>query len=37
VGFNPFRARAKRSTDIVLVLAAFAVVIGLLLWAVFGG
>jgi hypothetical protein len=36
VGFNPFRARTKRGSDIVLVVAAFAVVIVLLLWALLG-
>jgi hypothetical protein len=36
VGFNPFRARAKRSSDLLLVAAAFVVVIALLLWALFG-
>jgi hypothetical protein len=36
VGFNPFRARTKRGSDIVLVAAAFAVVIVLLLWALLG-
>lgn len=36
MGFNPFRARAKRRTDLVFVVAAFAVVIGLVVWAVRG-
>jgi hypothetical protein len=36
VGFNPFRARAKRSTDLVVVAAAFVVIAALVLWAVFG-
>jgi hypothetical protein len=37
VGFNPFRTRTHRSSDIVFVAAAFAVVLALVLWAVFGG
>jgi hypothetical protein len=36
VGFNPFRARAKRSTDLIVVAAAFVVIAALVLWAVFG-
>jgi len=36
VGLNPFRARAKRSSDIVLVAVAFLVVAALVLWAIFG-
>jgi hypothetical protein len=36
VGFNPFRARAKRGTDLVVVVAAFVVIAALVLWAVFG-
>jgi preprotein translocase subunit SecE len=37
VGFNPFREQTKRRSDIVLVVAAFAVVIALVLWAMLGG
>lgn len=36
VGFNPFRARAKRGTDLIVVAAAFVVIVALVLWAVFG-
>jgi hypothetical protein len=36
VGFNPFRQRVERRTDIVLVVAAFVVVIALVLWGLFG-
>jgi hypothetical protein len=36
MGLNPFRAQAKRSTDIVVVAVALAVVALLVLWAVFG-
>jgi hypothetical protein len=36
VGFNPFRARAKRSTDLLVVAAAFVVIAALVLWAVLG-
>ncbi|HXY95269.1 MAG TPA: hypothetical protein VEP49_22615 [Acidimicrobiia bacterium] len=36
VGLNPFRAHAKRSTDVVIVAVALAVVVALVLWAVFG-
>jgi hypothetical protein len=32
VGFNPFRQQAKRRSDIVLVVAAFAVIALLLVW-----
>ncbi len=33
VGFNPFRQQRKRSSDYVMVAAAFLVVTVLLLWA----
>jgi hypothetical protein len=36
VGFNPFREQVKHRSDILLVAAAFVVVIALVLWAVFG-
>jgi hypothetical protein len=35
VGFNPFRQQRRRSTDYVMVAAAFAVVAVLLVWAAF--
>jgi hypothetical protein len=35
VGFNPFRQQRRRSTDYVMVAAAFAVVAILLIWAVY--
>jgi hypothetical protein len=35
VGFNPFRKQARRGSDIVLLVLAFAVVAALLLWAAF--
>jgi hypothetical protein len=34
VGFNPFRNQVRRSSDIVIVVAALAVVAALLVWAV---
>jgi len=34
VGFNPFRKHVRRSSDIVIVVAALAVVAALLVWAV---
>ena len=33
MGFNPFRQQKRRTSDYVLVAAAFAVVAVLLLWA----
>jgi hypothetical protein len=36
MGFNPFRERVERRTDILLVAAALVVVIALVLWALFG-
>jgi hypothetical protein len=36
VGYNPYRKRVKRSSDLLLVLAAFAVILGIIAWAVFG-
>jgi hypothetical protein len=36
VGFNPFRARAQRGTDLLIVAVAFVVIAALVLWAVFG-
>ena len=36
VGFNPFRAQRRRSSDYVLVAAALAVTFALVLWAAFG-
>jgi hypothetical protein len=35
VGFNPFRQQRRRSTDYVMVAAAFAVVAVLLTWALY--
>jgi hypothetical protein len=35
VGYNPFRKRVSRGTDIVVVGAALVVIIGLLVWALF--
>ena len=37
MGFNPFRSRVNRRTDIVIVIAAAVVILALVLWAVFGG
>jgi hypothetical protein len=34
VGFNPFRKQARRSSDILVLVAALAIVAALLLWAV---
>ena len=36
MGFNPFRQQRRRTSDYVLLAAAFAVVAVLLAWAVFG-
>ena len=36
MGLNPFRAQAKRGTDLVIVVVALAVIAALVLWAVFG-
>jgi len=36
VGYNPFRTRVKRRSDLLLVVAALVVVAGLVAWAVFG-
>jgi hypothetical protein len=37
MGYNPFRARVKRQSDIVLVAAALLVVAALVAWALFAG
>jgi hypothetical protein len=34
VGFNPFRKQGRRSSDIVILVAALAVVAALLVWTV---
>lgn len=34
MGLNPFRQQKRRASDYVFVVAAFAVVLALLLWAV---
>jgi hypothetical protein len=36
VGFNPYRQRVRRSSDIAIVVAALVVVTLLVLWAAFG-
>jgi hypothetical protein len=36
VGFNPFRSRVNRRTDIVVVIVAFVVIAALVVWAFFG-
>jgi hypothetical protein len=36
MGLNPFRARAKRGTDVVIVAIALVVVAALVYWAMFG-
>jgi hypothetical protein len=36
VGFNPFRERVERRTDVIVVAAAFVVVLALVLWGLFG-
>jgi len=36
VGFNPYRQQKRRSSDYVLVAAAFVVCIALLAWALLG-
>jgi hypothetical protein len=36
VGFNPYRSRTKRTSDLALVAVALAVVLALVLWALLG-
>jgi hypothetical protein len=36
VGYNPFRTRVKRRSDVLLVGAALLVIVGLVAWAAFG-
>jgi hypothetical protein len=36
VGFNPFRSQKSRTSDYLLVIAAFVVVILLVVWAFLG-
>jgi hypothetical protein len=36
VGFNPFRAHAKRTADYVIVAIALVVIAALVLWGLFG-
>jgi hypothetical protein len=36
VGFNPFRSRVERRTDIVVVICAFVVIVALVIWGLFG-
>lgn len=36
MGMNPFRAHDRSAADYVILVAAFAVIIGLVLWAFFG-
>ena len=37
MGFNPFREQRKTAFDVVMVVGALALTIGLVLWAMFGG
>jgi hypothetical protein len=36
VGYNPFRKRVKRRSDVAIVAAAFVVILALVAWAAFG-
>jgi hypothetical protein len=36
MGFNPFRQQRRRTGDYVLVVAAFVVIVALVLWAFLG-
>jgi hypothetical protein len=36
VGYNPFRKRVKRRSDIVVVGAALVVIVALVVWAALG-
>jgi hypothetical protein len=36
MGFNPFRSRVDRRTDIVVVAIAFVVIAVLVIWGLFG-
>ena len=35
MGYNPFRKRVSRGSDVVVVAAALVVILGLLVWALF--
>ncbi len=37
MGFNPFREQQRGTADVVLVVIAIAVVLGLVAWGFFGG
>jgi hypothetical protein len=37
MGFNPFRSRVERRTDIIVVAVAAVVILALVVWALFGG
>jgi hypothetical protein len=37
VGYNPFRRRVRRRSDILVVAIALLVIAGLVAWALFGG
>jgi hypothetical protein len=36
VGFNPFRQRVDRKSDVVIVAVAFVAILAMVLWAAFG-
>jgi hypothetical protein len=36
VGYNPFRKRVKRRSDVVIALGALVVIVALVVWATFG-
>jgi hypothetical protein len=36
MGLNPFREQTKRTSDVVIVVAALAVTVALVVWALFG-
>jgi hypothetical protein len=36
MGLNPFRAQAKRGSDVVIVAVALVVIAALVAWALFG-
>jgi hypothetical protein len=36
VGFNPFRPSSKSALDVALVVGTIVVIVGLLVWAIWG-
>jgi hypothetical protein len=36
MGFNPFRGRVNRTSDVAIVVVALAITVALVIWALFG-